>query len=96
MSSAEIRRLRKEHFYPLVRAIQIIGGREALLDALKISRQAYDMWEAVPPWHCPTIERLTGGEIKAWMLRPDCFAHTAPPGAYVFVTAPEPPAGGAT
>lgn len=59
---------------PLDRAAAIVpGGRGAIAKALRVTVAAVGNWKlrgAVPPEHCVAIERLTGGAVTRWDLRP--------------------------
>lgn len=59
----------------LLRAIRLAGSMQAMAVALGITRGAVFQWKLpgrkVPANHCPAIEKLTGGEIRCEMLRPD-------------------------
>ena len=56
-------------------AIRLAGGIPKRARALGVSAQAVYFWRAgsrqLPARHCPTIERLTGGQIRCEDLRPD-------------------------
>jgi DNA-binding transcriptional regulator YdaS (Cro superfamily) len=53
-------------------ACKLLGGRENLAAALKVSYTAVGNWKArgVPHEHCVAIERLTKGAVTRQMLRP--------------------------
>lgn len=59
----------------IARAIQIVGGPAKLAGHLNVTYQAVCFWRdgkrALPADHCPTIERLTGGEVRCEDLLPD-------------------------
>jgi DNA-binding transcriptional regulator YdaS (Cro superfamily) len=59
----------------LDKAIAIIGSLKALANELKVTKGAIGQWKIpnrrVPAEHCPTIERLTNGQVRCENLRPD-------------------------
>lgn len=59
----------------ITKAISIIGGPSELARQLGVTPQAVCFWRdgarALPAEHCPSIERLTSGEIRCEDLRND-------------------------
>jgi len=59
------------------KACKIMGGRTAMKDALKVTRQAVSLWakgiDKVPVKRVLQIEQLTGGQITRYDLRPDIY-----------------------
>lgn len=59
----------------LDKAIAIIGSLKALANELKVTKGAIGQWKIphrrIPAEHCPTIERLTNGQVRCEHLRPD-------------------------
>lgn len=57
------------------KAIEIVGGRKALADALSVSYEAVRQWtdRRVPAERVLDIERLTGGQVTRHELRPDLY-----------------------
>jgi len=66
---------------PLARAIAIVGGQQALGDAIGCSQQRVWWWlhrsRQVPAEYCYPIERATNGAVTASELRPDVFRAAA-------------------
>lgn len=64
-----------DDLHPLDRAAKIVGSHGALAAALGVTKGALPQWKQegrrVPAEHCPTIERLTAGQIRCEDLRPD-------------------------
>ena len=52
-------------------AIDKAGGAKALAEALGITRQAVEQWQAVPADRVLQVERITG--VSRYALRPDIF-----------------------
>lgn len=48
------------------KAIELLGGVVATAKAFGVSKAAVSNWKArgIPVEHCPTIERLTSGQIR--------------------------------
>lgn len=59
----------------LQQAIQYFGTQAKLAQALDIGSMAITQWKhrGVPPMRAKQIERLSNGNIKASLLRPDIF-----------------------
>lgn len=57
----------------ILKAIKIAGAKSIADACNDISVQAVHKWaiKGVPAERCPTIERLTGGEVTCEQLRPD-------------------------
>jgi DNA-binding transcriptional regulator YdaS (Cro superfamily) len=59
----------------LDQAVAKIGSMQLLADQLGVTKGAVSQWKLdgrrIPAEHCPTIERLTDGEIQCEQLRPD-------------------------
>ncbi|RJF99048.1 transcriptional regulator [Noviherbaspirillum saxi] len=59
----------------LQKAIEIVGSATALASALDLTKGAISQWKdegrKIPAEHCPTIERVTAGQVKCEDLRPD-------------------------
>jgi DNA-binding transcriptional regulator YdaS (Cro superfamily) len=69
---------------PLEKAIQIVGSQAALATALGTTQSRISNWlrrdkSGVPAEYCGKIERLTGGQVSRWQLRPDIEWGFAPP-----------------
>jgi len=58
--------------------IGCVGGPTALSKALGLRHSTPLLWKAIPPHHCPEIERKFG--IPRERLRPDLFERTPAPG----------------
>lgn len=60
----------KEH--PIDIAASIVGSQAALGRALGVTKSAVGQWKEegrkVPAEHCPTIERLTNGQVRCESL----------------------------
>lgn len=56
-------------------ASEIIGSMQALAEKLGVTKGAVGQWKLpgrrVPAEHCPAIERLTHGQVRCEILRPD-------------------------
>ncbi len=56
-------------------AVSLRGSMQNLADEIGVTKGAVSQWKLdgrrIPAEHCPTIERLTNGEIKCEQLRPD-------------------------
>lgn len=63
----------------LERVFQILGSQKALADALGLQPPSIYEWKlrGVPSERCLEIERLTGGEVTRFDLRPDVFGDSA-------------------
>jgi DNA-binding transcriptional regulator YdaS (Cro superfamily) len=57
----------------LTEAVALIGGPAAVGKELGITSQAVSQWRIAPAERCLEIERLTGGEVTRYDLRPDIF-----------------------
>lgn len=59
--------------HPIKRASQIVGGQSRLAEELKVSKGRVSQWltEPIKAEYCPTIERLTHGQVRCEELRPD-------------------------
>lgn len=59
----------------LDKAASIVGSLQALAKELGVTKGAASQWKEpdrrVPAEHCPAIERLTAGEVRCELLRPD-------------------------
>ena len=59
----------------LEKAVSIVGSTQALASELNVTKGAVSQWKMdgrrTPAEHCPTIERLTAGEVRCEYLRPD-------------------------
>lgn len=62
----------------LQRAIKLLNGVKPLQEALRLRHyQTVQQWRStrVPAEYCPTIERLTGGQVRCEQLRPEVEWH---------------------
>lgn len=59
------------------RAIEAAGGAAKLGAALKITRQAVEDWDKVPPKHVLRVEQLSG--YSRYQLRPDIYGAAPDP-----------------
>ena len=57
----------------LTEAVALIGGPAAVGKELGITSQAVSQWRIAPAERGLEIERLTGGEVTRYDLRPDIF-----------------------
>ena len=51
----------------LTKALELMGGTVALAKAVGVSKQMVTNWKArgtVPVEHCPTVERVTGRQVR--------------------------------
>jgi len=59
----------------LSQACRLIGGVRAMADSLGVTPSAVGQWingkRPIPAERCPSIERATGGKVRAEQLRPD-------------------------
>ena len=59
----------------LQKAIDIVGSATALAAGLDLTKGAVSQWKdegrKIPAEHCPTIEKMTNGQIRCEDLRPD-------------------------
>ncbi len=59
----------------LQKAVSLVGGYKPLGEGCDVSKAAAHQWglpgRKVPAEKCPTIERLTNGEVRCEDLRPD-------------------------
>ena len=56
---------------PVDRAIEILGGQQALADVAGVKYQAVQQWKKVPDKRLAKVSRATG--MKMSELRPDIF-----------------------
>lgn len=60
---------------PIAQAVSRLGGPRAAAVKLEVSLPLIYFWlsgkRGFPAEKCPVVERLTGGEIRCEMLRPD-------------------------
>jgi len=60
--------------HPIDVAAAVAGSQVALADALGVTRAAVNQWKndgrQTPIEHCAEVERLSGGAVRRWQLRP--------------------------
>lgn len=63
----------------LLKACKIVGSQEKLAKELGVSRQAVQQWcqTKLPATRVRAVERLTGGLVTRYKLRPDVFGKSA-------------------
>jgi len=59
-------------------SITELGGPTTVARMVGLSVPTVHGWKAVPPRHCPTIERETAGLHSCEALRPDLVWHRVP------------------
>jgi DNA-binding transcriptional regulator YdaS (Cro superfamily) len=57
----------------LTKAIELVGGRDALAAALGISGPAVSHWERVPAERVLDVEKATDRQVSRTELRPDIY-----------------------
>ena len=57
----------------LALAIKEAGGRKAVGSHFGITPQAVGQWDRCPANRAAELERLSGGKVPRWRLRPDIF-----------------------
>jgi DNA-binding transcriptional regulator YdaS (Cro superfamily) len=55
------------------RAVEIMGSRKALCEAIGVKPPSSYSWREVPPKRVIAIERATGGQVTRHELRPDLY-----------------------
>jgi DNA-binding transcriptional regulator YdaS (Cro superfamily) len=59
----------------LDKAVEKLGSMRTLAEKLGVTKGAVSQWKLdgrrIPAEHCPTIEKLTSGEVRCEQLRPD-------------------------
>lgn len=68
--------------HPIDTAAAAVGSQAALADALGVTRGAVNQWKllhrVVPLEHCTAIEKVSGGAVMRWDLRPNDWHHVWP------------------
>lgn len=67
---------RMQAMHGVKRAIELAGGQARLAAKLGVTQPTVSEWAndprvQVPPKRCVQIERLFGGEVRRWHLRPN-------------------------
>jgi DNA-binding transcriptional regulator YdaS (Cro superfamily) len=59
----------------LDKAVAKLGSMQSLAAPLGVTKGAVSQWKMpgrrIPAEHCPTIEKLTDGDVRCEQLRPD-------------------------